>query len=97
MFGVMFGDMGHGSILLTFAIYVLTLKYKITNSKDVNTLISFGYFLLMMGFFAVYCGLIYNDFMSIPLNFFGSCHKADGTKRADCTYTFGVDPAWGIA
>lgn len=26
----------------------------------------------MMGFFAVYAGLIYNDFFSVPLNLFGS-------------------------
>ena len=27
-----------------------------------------------MGFFATYCGLIYNDFMAIPLWLFESCY-----------------------
>ena len=27
-----------------------------------------------MGFFACYCGLVYNDFLAIPWNLFGSCY-----------------------
>lgn len=30
------------------------------------------YMLFMMGAFAMYAGLIYNDFFSLPLNLFGS-------------------------
>jgi len=29
------------------------------------------YMLLLMGFFATYMGVIYNDFMSLPANLFG--------------------------
>lgn len=29
---------------------------------------------LMMGFWAFYNGWIYNDFMSVPINMFGSCY-----------------------
>ena len=50
----------------------------------------------MMGFFAFYAGMVYNDFTSIPLNVFGpGCH--DLTKDAvdpDCIYPFGIDPVW---
>jgi V-type H+-transporting ATPase subunit a len=60
-----------------------------------------------MGFFALYCGLIYNDFVSLRLNLFGSCYsnkvefEDSGNKyikRNDknCTYSFGLDPIWGI-
>lgn len=52
-----------------------------------------------MGFFGLFCGFIYNDFMSIPLDLFGSCF--DETKKKtlmksdeNCVYHFGIDPAW---
>ena len=61
----------------------------------------------MMGFFAFYCGWIYNDFLGMNLNIFGSCYdptKAKMTKdsyleplRPDCIYPFGIDPVWGKA
>lgn len=50
----------------------------------------------MMGFFAVFCGLIYNDFLSMPLNFFGSCFDFESGDK-ECTYIFGVDPYWGLS
>ena len=54
-----------------------------------------------MGFFAVYCGFLYNDFISIPIDF-GSCYnlttdlnKTNTTdKKPDCNYKFGLDPVW---
>ena len=53
----------------------------------------------MMGFFAVYCGLIYNDFFSFPINLFVSCYDFDGSvmiekDKYNCSYAFGVDPVW---
>ena len=58
----------------------------------------------MMGFFAFYCGWIYNDFMSIPTNLWGSCYEPvepdnpDNHEHEkmdpDCVYFFGIDPRW---
>ena len=49
-----------------------------------------------MAFFSVYCGLMYNDFMSLPLNLFTSCYNPDTGKRTDpnCVYPVGIDPIW---
>lgn len=49
-----------------------------------------------MSFFAVFCGLMYNDFMSVPLNLFDSCYnKASGVRKdANCVYPVGIDPIW---
>ena len=53
-----------------------------------------------MGFFATYCGLIYNDFNSIPLKLFGSsCYEskhgdAEAILTEDCIYPIGIDPKW---
>lgn len=64
----------------------------------------------LMGFFAFYCGWIYNDLIGFNTNFFGSCYSppeaveedTDVTTarippKADCVYPFGVDPVWGRA
>lgn len=67
------------------------------------------YLLVMMGFYAFYNGLIYNEVFAIPVEFWHSCYASDiqpinasdpysenGFKRlsADCVYTIGVDPRW---
>ncbi|CAK67980.1 unnamed protein product (macronuclear) [Paramecium tetraurelia] len=91
LFGIMFGDIGHGFCLLTFGIYNIFYKFEPFHE--------FRYLILLMGFFSFYSGWIYNDFVSLSLNLFGSCYVVDGqmtpNKPKDCTYPFGLDPAWG--
>jgi len=67
LFGIMFGDIGHGGILFGAAIWLCWTSSK---SKELEGFFRARYMLLLMGFFATYCGLIYNDFMSLPLNLF---------------------------
>jgi len=67
LFGVMFGDLGHGLLLFLFGGYLCMGPREIPLHR-------FRYMLLMMGFFAAYCGLIYNDMMSLPLDLFGTCY-----------------------
>jgi V-type H+-transporting ATPase subunit a len=59
-----------------------------------------------MGFFAAFCGLMYNDFVAIPIYFFDSCYEIhertnekgiileDAHLKHDCTYPVGIDPLW---
>jgi V-type H+-transporting ATPase subunit a len=72
MFGMMFGDIAHGLIVFLFGVF---LTFQSENSKNsvFRALFPFRYLILMMGFFATYCGFIYNDFFSLSLNLFDSC------------------------
>ena len=104
LFGVMFGDIGHSLFLLLLSLF-LFIKNK-TLSKSSNSMIQIlaqsRYFILLMGFFALYCGILYNDFLSVPI-YFNSCYKKYGKrsenldKNKDCKYKFGLDPVWYIS
>lgn len=92
----MYGDIAHGSLLFGFSFYLMAQEKSNSNSKEWNSVISTKYLVCLMGFFAMYNGLIYNDFMSMPLNLFGSCWNNKLTPVKDCTYPFGMDPAWNL-
>jgi V-type H+-transporting ATPase subunit a len=102
LFGVMFGDIGHGFLLLLFGLYLCIGKNSIEKDKT-NMFVGFlkvRWLLLLMGFFAFYMGFLYNDFFSIPLPLFGTCYENEGekaVKQEDCVYPFGMDPKWYVA
>ena len=75
LFGIMFGDIAHGSLLLITAIYLCINKNSIEKSNNMfKTALPYRYFLLFMGISATYCGWCYNDFLSFPINF-GTCYE----------------------
>ena len=100
----MFGDIAHGSLLFLFGTYLCFNKNNITNFV-LKILLAHRYLLTLMGFFATYCGFIYNDFMSISLDLFGSCYDIDKAVpdqaisriNTECVYQIGVDPVWAVA
>lgn len=91
----MFGDVGHGAVLLTLGL-ILTMFPNVIRFyvPSIHALVDFRYSLVLMGFFSTYCGFIYNDFMSVPLNIFKSCYKDGKLIDTNCTYPFGIDIAW---
>ena len=106
LFGVMFGDIGHGIIIFLFAIYLVYYNNRI-NSKSGKSLLKlltkFRYFLLLLSINSIYCGFLYNEFMSVPLSLHDSCYINDSEdpknaiKKEGCNFPLGMDPKWFIA
>lgn len=110
LFGVMYGDICHG----TFYIFVGSLlclleprlRAKAEHDSAIEGVLRVRYILLLMGIFATFCGVIYNDFASIPL-FFHSCYSyakddkgllvGDPILADDCVQLVGIDPAWSLS
>ena len=115
LFGIMYGDVGHGLCLFLAGAF-LVLRESAHDNQKLSELMgamhSGRYMLLMMGAFAVYAGLLYNDCFSLGLDLFGTNFRwaedpgvgdaarfREGCESGDpdCVYPFGIDPAWKIA
>lgn len=111
-FGVMYGDIGHGSILTLGGLYLILTEARAKNrgmDEMVSGLYGARYMLFAMGLMAVYAGFVYNDYFSLGLNLFGSNYEfTEQTEGAQATmlstygdasavYPFGVDPVWKIS
>uniref|UniRef100_A0A4W3HQ07 V-type proton ATPase subunit a n=1 Tax=Callorhinchus milii TaxID=7868 RepID=A0A4W3HQ07_CALMI len=110
LFAVMFGDCGHGAILLGWQCFIW------------DTFFNGRYLTLLMSIFSIYTGFIYNDCFAKAFNIFGSSWHVhamfhNGTWDAHVLennvllqldpavpgvfsgnpYPFGIDPIWNIA
>eukprot|EP01042_Synura_sphagnicola_P004490 gene4490-5693_t len=108
----MYGDIGHGGCLLLAALYLIITE-KQADGRGLGEMAKgiYGarYMLFLMGAFAVYAGLVYNDYFSLGLNLFGTSykfdsHEANAVARAigpygdsKYVYPFGADPVWHVA
>ncbi|XP_017077058.2 LOW QUALITY PROTEIN: V-type proton ATPase 116 kDa subunit a [Drosophila eugracilis] len=80
LFAVMFGDLGHGLLIILFAILMIWKrkqieKFQIASTSEneiLNILFAGRYIILLMGIFSAYMGIIYNIVMSKGVNLFGS-------------------------
>ncbi|SPP88009.1 V-type proton ATPase 116 kDa subunit a [Drosophila guanche] len=116
LFAVMFGDLGHGLILVLFGAWMVLCERKLARIRNGGEIwnIFFGgrYIILLMGLFAVYTGMVYNDVFSKSMNIFGSRwvnHYNTSTvltnpslqmppnSSAVGVYPFGLDPVWQLA
>lgn len=81
LFGVMFGDIGHGLILFGFGLFIIFCVEEQTRNSVFRLIRPHRYMICLMGFFATFCGFIYNDYLSISLNLFGSCYDVEGASE----------------
>lgn len=76
LFAIMFGDAGHGAVLLSFALYMVLwekkLQAKKIDSEIWNIFFAGRYIILLMGIFSIYTGIVYNDVFSKSFNIFQS-------------------------
>lgn len=88
LFGVMYGDMGHGVLLLLIALYFI-YKERAWRTVQLNEIVAmvFGgrYLLLLMALFAVYMGMLYNDFFGFSLNLFSSGYSWPSISESNGT------------
>lgn len=94
LFGCMFGDIGHGLGVLIFALILLGKPQWFSRQ-----ILDVKWLFLLMGFYAFWCGLIYNDFFAVPLVAHDSCYVQGQNgvveRRPDhCVYPVGMDYAW---
>src|SRR3990167_2598675 len=104
LFGVMFGDIGHGSILFLLSLSLILLpRLKV----ELSTAAKQGrWLLLFMSIFSIYCGFMYNEFFGLPTSFFPVSwtyypdpsspivysNSTASRVDPDYAYPFGVDP-----
>lgn len=103
LFGIMFGDLAHGICVFLFGLGLILYANKIEkkfSAKDDNlfAMIFRGrYMILLMGLFAIYCGLAYNDALSLPIGLIKSRWvQKDGKMVMGDNFPipFGLDVAW---
>jgi len=108
LFAVMYGDIFHGSFILLAGIVLCagssSLGWTESRNGNLKSFAEARYVILFMGMFAVYCGVIYNDAMSIMINGFNTSQWGYGFVDDDESevvlfqdnevYAFGVDPVW---
>lgn len=107
LFAVMFGDLGHGFIMLCAALAMIYWEKPLQRSKqdELFSMAFYGrYIILMMGIYSMFTGLIYCDIFSKDIPLFQSMWEIDGTwkkdeavpfkRREGYTYPFGLDWRW---
>jgi len=78
----MFGDFGHGLCMLSAGLIICCKANAWKAEGGMKAMVAkLRYMIVLMGFFAAYCGLIYNEFFSIAVPLAPSCYEtADGAN-----------------
>ncbi|KAI5180097.1 V-type H+-transporting ATPase subunit a [Nematocida sp. AWRm80] len=91
LFGAMFGDVGHGLIILAIGIYFIKKENTLKIPKSIELIFEGRYLMLFMGMWSMYFGFIYGDFMGCSFGEYLSAYS-HGTKQGTCY--FGIDTIW---
>lgn len=106
LFAIMFGDIGHGLIILFAALYMIANERKWARIElgEITAIFFSGrYIILLMGLFSLYTGLVYNDIFSRTLHLWRSgwdwvdMNGMEVGVPTGRVYPFGLDPAWRAA
>mmetsp|Transcript_38329 Transcript_38329/g.89254 ORF Transcript_38329/g.89254 Transcript_38329/m.89254 type:complete len:969 (-) Transcript_38329:211-3117(-) len=98
LFGVMFGDIGHGIMMAMGGALLCVYEGKLAhlaNDEMFGTLYKGRYNIFLMGVFATYAGFIYNEVFAVPSEMFGSTSWCSGEMTDDpqCMSYPGTSPA----
>ncbi|KAJ6017683.1 hypothetical protein N7451_001062 [Penicillium sp. IBT 35674x] len=107
LFAVMFGDLGHGIIMASAASALIFFEKKLLRTKldEISYMAFYGrYIMLLMGLFAMYTGVLYNDIFSKSMSFFSSAWEwpedlkagqtVEATLKSDYRFPIGLDWNW---
>eukprot|EP00658_Telonema_sp_P-2_P023691 TRINITY_DN1949_c0_g1_i5.p1 TRINITY_DN1949_c0_g1~~TRINITY_DN1949_c0_g1_i5.p1 ORF type:complete len:382 (-),score=86.58 TRINITY_DN1949_c0_g1_i5:12-1157(-) len=79
LFGVMFGDWIHGSLMTIFAALLIWKEDYFLAMEERNEIFEYmfsgRYTIFMMGICGTYMGLIYNEALSCSIDFFGTAYQ----------------------
>ncbi|CAD2216350.1 V-type ATPase 116kDa subunit family, putative [Angomonas deanei] len=95
LFGIMYGDIGHGVLLLLITLYFIS-KERTWKASQLNEMVAMvfqgRYLLLLMSLFAIYMGFLYNDFFGFSVNIFPSGYTWASLEDVNLTVTQPIIP-----
>jgi len=108
IFGMMYGDVGHGTCLLLFGSWLVFKGKSLLDIKDFGEILYWvRYLVLQLGIYATFAGFLYNDMFSVGLQLFDTRYavseEGEYTPTWDALnegngkggpYPFGVDWSW---
>lgn len=98
LFGIMFGDIGHGFLLGLFGYLLIRNADKMSKIKDDMVVMCYGgrYVILLNGICGVFVGTLYNEIFGIPTELQGPSAWSEETQSLDPDNMvfWGVDAAW---
>ncbi|ODN77589.1 hypothetical protein L202_04757 [Cryptococcus amylolentus CBS 6039] len=104
LFAVMFGDIGHGTLMALTAAAMIFWERQIAKNgvnENLETFFFGRYLIILMGIFSIFTGFMYNDIFSKTLHIWQAGWEwpsnSTGLVEAVSTgtvYPFGMDPTW---